>query len=178
MMMEIYKNKKNIEELIDKTYALLPEAKKRAFVRHQQYNKKLKKEEAEKIIHMYAAVAGTTALSPIPFSDFPLIFAEQIAMMIHIGNIYNLEISQENAKLIISTLGGTVASGLAARFLANALKFVPGAGSIAGGTINSGVAVATTEAMGKTLVAVLDDNYENLGNDIINILIDTIKSKI
>ena len=53
--------------------------------------------------------------------------------------------------------------------LGTALKFIPGAGSLAGGMINGTVAAATTEMMGQTFIAYLDDNFSNLSEAIKNI---------
>ena len=56
-----------------------------------------------------------------------------------------------------------------------ALKFIPGAGSLAGGMINGTVAAATTEMMGQTFIAYLDDNFSNLSEAIKNIGADALK---
>ena len=128
-----------------------------------------------KIIHT-AAAAATTAASPIPFSDAALLIPIQTTMITSLYKANGANISQGvvegafKAKLI-SGLGKSLAKNLKG----NLLKFIPGVGTIAGGTINATVSVAFTEALGIEVVRKLRgaDNADiidpaNVFNDVVN----------
>ena len=172
-----------VDLLINKTFETLPEAKSLAFARQQEYDKEMRelalkrlrekaKEEAEIITHSYASIAA----SPLPFSDIALLLPTQVGMILHIAKAYELEMNAESAKKLIIALGAVAGTGFAVRAaLGTALKFIPGAGSLAGGMINGTVAAATTEMMGQTFIAYLDDNFSNLSEAIKNIGAEALK---
>ena len=82
----------------------------------------------------------------------------------------------DSAKKLIIALGAVAGTGFAVRAaFGTALKFIPGAGSLAGGMINGTVAAATTEMMGQTFIAYLDDNFSNLSEAIKNIGAEALK---
>ena len=125
-----------------------------------------------KIIHTAAAAA--TAASPIPFSDAALLIPIQTTMITSLYKANGANISQGvidgafKANLI-SGLGKSLARNLTG----NLLKFIPGVGTIAGGTLNAGVAVAFTEALGFAVVSELrgadNANLIDLANVIKNV---------
>ena len=127
-----------------------------------------------KIIHTAAAAA--TAASPIPFSDAALLIPIQTTMITSLYKANGANISQGvvegafKAKLI-SGLGKSLAKNLKG----NLLKFIPGVGTIAGGTINAGVSVAFTEALGFAVVSELrgSDNADII--DLANVIKDVLK---
>lgn len=149
------KKKKGIEELIEKSFNILPDEDKMAFVKEQKYNKKIKNDAAKKIIHKYSAFAGTVGLTPIPFSDIYLLLPAQLGMLIHISSIYGLNFSTEKMKELALAFAGTAATGVAVRSL---LKFIPGVGS----AINATAAVGATELIGKRYASYLDKNFEKI----------------
>ena len=129
-----------------------------------------------KIIHTAAAAAATTAASPIPFSDAALLIPIQTTMITSLYKANGANISQGvvegafKAKLI-SGLGKSLAKNLKG----NLLKFIPGVGTIAGGTINATVSVAFTEALGFAVVSELrgSDNADII--DLANVIKDVLK---
>lgn len=159
-----------IDDLLDKSYKLLPEAKKGALARLQKYNKELKRKQCQKdaknLINTYAAAAAGVCATPIPFSDIALILPTQIAMIVHISRIYDMELNIETIKTIAVTLCAVCATGMLARFLAsvggNVLKFIPLAGTLAGTALNSSVALSTTKAMGELYIKYLDSNFDEI----------------
>ena len=176
-----------VDLLINKTFETLPQAKSLAFARQQEYDKEMRelalkrlrekaKEEAEIITHSYASIAAGIAASPLPFSDIALLLPTQVGMILHIAKAYELEMNAESAKKLIIALGAVAGTGFVVRAaLGTALKFIPGAGSLAGGMINGTVAAATTEMMGQTFIAYLDDNFSNLSEAIKNIGAEALK---
>ncbi|EOC6967189.1 DUF697 domain-containing protein [Campylobacter jejuni] len=146
-----------IKELVNKTYCFLNEGQKNAFARKQQYDKDLKreacKEKAQDKIKYYAGLSSTVALSPIPFSDFPLIATNQCAMIYHISMIYELNLSSKDDALKILT--ALLATGL--------MKFIPGVNFI-GGAINATVAYNATKKIGEFYIDYLDEHFEDIQN--------------
>ena len=125
-----------------------------------------------KIIHTAAAAAATTAASPIPFSDAALLIPIQITM---ITGLYKANGANISRGVVDGALRATMASRVGKSLAGNLLKFIPGVGTIAGGTINAGVSVAFTEALGNEVVSKLRgaDNADiidlaNVINDVIN----------
>ena len=128
-----------------------------------------------KIIHT-AAAAAATAASPIPFSDAALLIPIQTTM---ITSLYKANGANISRGVVEGALNATMVSGLgkslARNLTGNLLKFIPGVGTIAGGTINATVSVAFTEALGFAVVSELRgaDNADiidlaNVINDVIN----------
>ena len=125
-----------------------------------------------KIIHTAAAAAATTAASPIPFSDAALLIPIQITM---ITGLYKANGANISRGVVDGALRATMASRVGKSLAGNILKFIPGVGTIVGGTLNAGVAVAFTEALGNEVVSKLrgSDNADiidlaNVINDVIN----------
>ncbi|WP_121021895.1 YcjF family protein [Helicobacter vulpis] len=169
---------RGIKELIDKSRDLLDEAQKLALERKQQYDLEMqeraketlrhrRKEEAHNTILGYSTAAAAIGATPIPFSDFALLLPTQMAMIIHISKIYDLEVSEENAQTLVATFASVLGTGLVARACAGSLlKLIPGVGSLAGGAINATLAGSVTGLIGKAYIAYLDDHFEDLGQAI------------
>ena len=125
-----------------------------------------------KIIHTAAAAAATTAASPIPFSDAALLIPIQTTM---ITSLYKANGANISRGVVDGALKATIVSGFGKSLAGNLLKFIPGVGTIAGGTINATVSVAFTEALGIEVVRKLRgaDNADiidlaNVINDVVN----------
>lgn len=107
------------------------------------------KNKCHKIIHTASITAGAAGAIPIPIADTIPITAAQIAMVVGLGKVFDITISDSVAKSIL----GTGLAKEAGRFVAKELiKLIPGIGP----AINATTAAALTEAMG-WLVA--DDFY-------------------
>lgn len=129
-----------------------------------------------KIIHTAAAAAATTAASPIPFSDAALLIPIQTTM---ITSLYKANGANISRGVVDGALKATMVSGLgkslAGNLAGNLLKFIPGIGTIAGGTLNATVSVAFTEALGFAVVSELrgSDNADII--DLANVIKDVFK---
>ena len=123
-----------------------------------------------KIIHTAAAAA--TAASPIPFSDAALLIPIQTTM---ITSLYKANGANISRGVVDGALKATMVSGLGKSLAGNLLKFIPGVGTIAGGTINATVSVAFTEALGIEVVRKLRgaDNADII--DLANVIKDVFK---
>ncbi|MBF7045888.1 50S ribosome-binding GTPase [Campylobacter volucris] len=175
---------KNINNLINKTYSILPEAQKKAFARKQKYDKDIRKkqlkEDTELLVGRYSKAAAVVAATPMPFSDFALLLPTQIAMIIHISKTYDLELNMEDAKKIAIGLCSVCAAGYGLKLaVGGLLKIIPAIGTVAGAAFNSTVAFTGTKIMGTVYGAYLDDNFDNILDKCFNFedVADTIKLK-
>lgn len=96
-------------------------------------------------IHSAATASAAAGAIPIPMSDAVPITAAQIAMIVALGKVFGVEISQSVAKSIAG-VGITQQAGRAVA--SNLLKMIPGAGTVIGGVIGASTAAALTEALG------------------------------
>ena len=124
------------------------------------------------IIHTAAAAAAATAASPIPFSDAALLIPIQATMITGLYKANGANISQGFVK---GVLKATMISTFGKSLAGNLLKFIPVVGTLAGGTINAGVAVGFTEALGFAVVGELrgTDNADLI--DLANVTKDVLE---
>lgn len=111
------------------------------------------KNKCHKAIHTATIAAGASGLIPIPVADTVPISAAQVAMIVALGKVFDIPISDSVAGAIMKvgiaqTTGRAVVSG--------AFKAIPGIGTLAGVAIGSTTAAAITEALGWM---VADDFY-------------------
>lgn len=104
-------------------------------------------------IHSAATAAAAAGAIPIPMSDAIPITAAQIGMIISIGKVFDITLSQAAAK----SIAGVALAQQAGRAIAsNIIKAVPGLGTIFGCVIGASTAATLTEALGWI---VADDFY-------------------
>ncbi|HEM4815013.1 TPA: GTPase [Streptococcus suis] len=122
------------------------------------------------IIHTAAAAAATTAASPIPFSDAALLIPIQTTM---ITALYKANGANISRGVVEGSLKATMVSALGKSLAGNLLKLIPVAGTVAGGTLNAGVSIAFTEALGFAVVGELrgadNADFIDLANVIENV---------
>lgn len=121
----------------------------------------------EKKRYAQAAVATATAaafgegFSPIPFADCALLIPTQVAMIASITAIFGLDLSKSIITAFVSSTIGTGGATIAGRTIAsNLLKLVPGAGSVAGGTISGATAGLITTALGEAYIMLMEAVYQ------------------
>lgn len=101
------------------------------------------KDKCHKIIHTAATAtaAPATGLAQIPFSDAFFITPIQVTMIVTLGGVFNLRVSDSGAKSLLSGM----ASAIAGRSLSQVLVgWIPGFGN----AINAATAFALTEGIG------------------------------
>ena len=119
------------------------------------------KNKCHAIIHSAAVGAGAAGAIPIPVADAVPITATQIGMIISLGKVFDVTLSQSVAK---SIAGSMLARQLGQAAFRGILKFVPIAGNIAGAT----TAFALTETLGWMIA---DDFYRmSIGENPENII--------
>ncbi len=122
---------------------------------------------AEKKRHAHAAVVTATlaataeAVAPIPFADSAMLIPTQIGMISTITVIFGFNVNKTLiTALLSSTIGAGGATVLGKTVVANLFKFIPGAGSIVGGTISAGTAGVITAALGEAYIGVMELLYK------------------
>lgn len=167
-----------LDKLVDATCEVLPEGVRRAFNNAQKVNLDSKVKEARKWMARYTATTGAIGVSPIPFSDAPLLVGAQLTMLAHITVIFGLSIEKSLLTAIIGSVAGISGTTLGGKTLvSNLLKFIPGIGTVAGGLISASVASMMTIALGSAYISVLKYivEEENKGNEV---TVENIKEKM
>lgn len=151
---------KGIDELIQKSYEVIPEAQKKAFSNALSIkNKKaldIKKEQASKEVLAATSLAAAAAAAPVPFSDAFTLVPIQVGMIAKISYTFGMDVSKAALTTMVTSLigaGGAVFVGRA--IVSGLLKMIPGVGSVVGGTISATTAGAITKVLGDTYVLVL-----------------------
>lgn len=159
---------KGLDDLYEETVKRFPDGSKsakNAFIKAQRVKSKERlgamKSGSRSVVHFASVAAGTVGASPIPGSDAPLIAAVQSAMIYKIN--LEFDVDSENAQMtsvLTGIMGVTALAQVGKAVVANALKFIPGIGTLAGGAISSATAIAITEAVGHAYISVMERFYE------------------
>ena len=134
------------KELMNLSYAMLPDAYKDAFMEAQRVDREAKIQavyekagKAKAIIATATTAAAGAGAVPIPLSDAAVIVPIQVTMIATLAGLYGLkeEAIKQSALPFVARLAGV--------FLATSLlKIIPGLG----GVINAAIAATLTGAMG------------------------------
>lgn len=158
-----------LNALAELMYEVIPEEVKRTFITVQKASLELKKQKAKSAVKKAATAAAAIGAAPIPFSDATILVPEQIAMLARITTIFGIPLEKATIVAILSSTIGTSATTVLGRsVVSNILKFIPGAGSIAGGAISAATAATMTAALGEAYIVIMtmlvrgDINIEDL----------------
>lgn len=164
-----------LDQLTKRTFDVLPDLQKRAFGNQQRVNEELKqklfeenKEAARKSILKFTATTFAEGFVPIPLADSAMMIPTQIAMLARINAIFGVDLTKNAIATLASSLVATEAAAFAGRTIAsNLLKFIPGAGTIAGGLIAGSTGAMVTSAIGLAYIKIIEisQNDENFGKD-------------
>ncbi|WP_257617081.1 YcjF family protein [Helicobacter pylori] len=151
-----------LEELVDETKKCLSDAIKNHFLRVQKVKIQERKQamiaKSKKIIHVASGLAGTAEASPIPFSDMPLIAGVQKRMIHEMNDAFEVSLGKSATPTFITEISSIIALAHVERTLINGfLKFIPAAGSVAGGA----TAVIITEGIGFAYLKVLEKCFND-----------------
>lgn len=142
-------NNLELAELCQWSVNSLPSALKISFAAAQKKNISIKRDEATKVVSQHSAGAAFVGFAPIPFSDAPILLANQAGMIARILFIYNMGAFTDIVKDLLGGVAiGSLISQSGVWIAAQLLKFFPGIGTIVGGVINGTVATALTYAIG------------------------------
>lgn len=153
---DIVIEEKGLKELMSRSFELLDEDIKNSFINAQQVDIDLKTKTARRWARKYIKTAFGIGFVPIPFSDASLLVPMQVAMIAHINAIFGVSMDKQKVVSIIAAIGGTGGATFTGRFIVtNALKLIPGIGSIAGGLISAATASFMTMALAMSYIEVL-----------------------
>jgi len=145
-----------LKELIDKTLQLIPKDAHDAFMNAQQADIERKAKSARRWASRYVATTFGVGFAPIPFSDASVLVPMQVTLLAHITAIFGISLDKATIVSLIAAVGGTgSATMLGKSIVANAFKFIPGAGTIIGGIISGTTASIVTSALGLSYIEVL-----------------------
>ena len=157
--------KEEFERLIRDAIRKLPDALKDAFISAQKVNLDEKWNRAHEVILQHIAGASIIAFIPIPFSDAPILVANQMTMIARILYIYDLGGLENMLKgESVSVIIGQLVSNLGKTLAVNILAFIPGIGTLVKALINGGVATLLTSALGEAVNISCYKLYESILN--------------
>ena len=145
-----------LKTLIARTLDIIPDEAERAFNNAQHADIERKARSARRWAKRYITAAFGVGFIPIPFSDASLLVPMQITLIAHITAIFGISLDKSKMLSIVAAVFGTTGATQAGRYIAsNLLKLVPGAGSLAGGTISGATASMLTSALAVSYIEVL-----------------------
>ena len=155
-----------LQNLVQATAEIIPEATQLAFAAAQKASINLKKKAARRVVVAAAASAATAGAVPIPFADAAVLIPIQVAMLAGISAIFGVELSKAFFRTLVAAIAGPAGAALAGRaIVSNLLKLIPGAGSVAGGAIAAAAAGALTTTLGQLYIAVLAKLSDDAGGE-------------
>jgi uncharacterized protein (DUF697 family)/GTP-binding protein EngB required for normal cell division len=145
-----------LKQLIEKTLQLIPKESGEAFNNAQQADIERKAKAARRWASRYVATTFGVGFAPIPFSDASLLVPMQVTLLAHITAIFGISMDKSTIVSIIAAVGGTGSATMIGKtVVANAFKFIPGAGTIIGGIISGTTASIVTSALALSYIEVL-----------------------
>lgn len=145
-----------LKDLIERTFALIPEDTQKAFNNAQHADIARKARSARRWATRYIVTTFGVGFSPIPFSDASVLVPMQVTLLAHITAIFGISLDKATIVSLIAAVGGTSgATYLGRTIVANVIKLVPGAGTIAGGLISGTTAAMLTSALAMSYIEVL-----------------------
>ncbi len=139
---------KGLEELVERTNDILPEAVKRAFVNAQGVVIRLKANQARAIVAASSVAAAGIGATPIPVPDAAILLPVQLGMLGSITAVFGIDMNNEGAVNLIRGLVGSGGVAVAGKQIAaSLLKVIPGVN-----LINATVAAALTAALGEAYI--------------------------
>ncbi|WP_250631102.1 DUF697 domain-containing protein [Rhodoflexus caldus] len=115
-----------------------------------------RKDKSEAVIKSSVMWSMGAGLIPIPVADMVAVTAIQMDMLKQLCVIYEINFSESQFKTLLATLTGSALS----RMGAEAIKVIPGLGSVIGGVSMAAISGATTYAVGQVFMT----HFENGGN--------------
>lgn len=137
----------NIDELVKLMTSVLPAGAREGFLGSLEGRLELKSQEALRIVNFYAGSGAVLGMTPIPMADLLALYPLQVAMTLHVGQIYGHgDLPTGDAlKLVAGSIGASFAVRLAVRQL---LKFIP----VLGSAVGAATAFASIQAYGRTII--------------------------
>lgn len=120
-----------------------------------------KKRRASKVVATAALAATGQGAAPVPFADAAMLIPTQVGMIASITVIFGFDVNKSViTALLSSTIGSGGATLLGRAVVANLIKLIPAAGSVAGGAISAGTAGIITAALGSAYIGFMELVYK------------------
>lgn len=146
-----------LENLVEIMVEVLPEELQKTLQNTQKASLESKKKAARKAVTTAVMATFGQGFNPIPISDAAFLVPTQVTMIAAITVIFGLDVNKSLLTTFVSSTIGTGGATILGRtVVANILKFVPGAGTIAGGMISGGTAAVITTALGEAYIKVME----------------------
>lgn len=146
-----------LNDLVEKTYNVIPNSRKAAFVNAQGVSIEAKVEAARKYMKGYIFSSFGAVFMPIPLSDAPLLIANEIAMCTHMTVIFGIALDEKLIAGIVTALVGVSAATIGGKTVVSGiLKLIPGPGTILGGIVSGITAATLTTTLGEAYIKVLE----------------------
>ena len=158
---EFTKEAYGLDVLIQVMSAALPDELQHTLQNVQQVAIGEKKRYAQSVVAASAAAAAATGATPIPFADSAILIPTQAAMIASITAIFGLEVNKSLIMGFLSSVIGTGSATIAGKaVVANLIKLIPGAGTVAGGAISGTTAALITTALGEAYILLMEAVYK------------------
>lgn len=145
-----------LDNLVEQSFEAIPGNFHDAFNNVQQANIKRKVRAARNWTVGYIATTFGVGFTPIPFADSSALVPLQITMLGHITAIFGINLDKATIVSLIAAVGGTgSATYVGKSIVSNALKAIPGVGTIVGGLISGATAATITSALAFSYIEVL-----------------------
>ncbi|MDO5755091.1 MAG: 50S ribosome-binding GTPase [Tissierellia bacterium] len=142
-----------LDELLETSFQWVPENVYDSFNNAQQIDIDNKVKRARSWAKKYIASSFGVGFVPIPFSDASVLVPMQVGMLAHITAIFGLSMDKAKIASIIGAVGGTGGATFLGKYIvSNALKIIPGLGTIAGGLISGATASTLTTALAMSYI--------------------------
>lgn len=112
--------------------------------------------KADQIIQQHIVWSIGAGLVPVPLLDIAAVSGIQLDMLKQLATLYEVRYTESEGKVWLSALSGSILAKIAA----NAIKLIPGIGSIIGGVSMAAVSGASTYALGQIAV----NHFESQGD--------------
>lgn len=144
-----------LDKLVQVMGNALPEELLETFIRVQRASIKEKEKRATATMIAASSAAFGEGFIPLPFADAAAIVPTQIGMLASISVIFGLEVSEGTMMTILTAALGCSAATMGGKAVANAIKLIPGIGTLVGGMVSGGTAAAFTTALGSAYIKLL-----------------------
>lgn len=171
-----------LEDLVEATNEVLPEAIKNAFCAAQKVDLELKKNAARKVIAASVTAGIAACAIPLPFVDSAALAPIEIGMLASISHIMGLETSKAFLSTLVSSAIGVIGATFAGRAIVTGLlKLIPGVGTAAGTAIGAATAGTMITALGEAYLAAIIKLQQNNGSikpeDLSRVFIEELKNR-
>lgn len=144
-----------VDQLIEKTYQVIPERLHDSLVNAQKASIELKRKQAQSKLALFVATTFGEGFIPVPMSDSVMMIPTQIEMLREIAEVYGVDIEKHTLESVVPALLGVFGAFSSGKALFSYLKAIPGL-NFAGGLISGGVGAAITTALGAVYIQLME----------------------